>query len=365
MPECRYCEFACDTETSIREHLFEEHDRDELGRIDTKRVEQYVTEHGLDESTAESDKGENADQPSQSLDRASFGPAQRESVLDHGRWEMDDVRALSTDEIIANLERLGIEISEKRFREQASDVDMVQTLSDEWLDREGVEAPGYDADFAWMAATVLWERWAPNIPCAERVHDLIEEGRTLADEGELAEACDRWLTAWEFVTAVTPEDATSLEDAQRHLPAIYSLEAVLRDLHRNLAVVGDDDPAYHERRVEFCRAVPERFPDADREFRRDFGHAVAESLAELGRDDDSRAAYEKVIEEFPDDPWAPAELADSLWREAPDEATETDFEHATELYREALDRGVGQPEQVRDRLDEVEQRLDDVGPVDE
>jgi len=34
----------------IRKHLYEDHESDELGRIDTKRVEQYIDDHDLEES---------------------------------------------------------------------------------------------------------------------------------------------------------------------------------------------------------------------------------------------------------------------------------------------------------------------------
>ena len=47
MVECRYCEQTFEQESALREHLYEDHERDELSRIDRKRVEQYVDEHGL------------------------------------------------------------------------------------------------------------------------------------------------------------------------------------------------------------------------------------------------------------------------------------------------------------------------------
>ncbi len=42
MPECRYCESQFEAEQSLRQHLYWSHERDELGRIDRKRVEQFL-----------------------------------------------------------------------------------------------------------------------------------------------------------------------------------------------------------------------------------------------------------------------------------------------------------------------------------
>jgi len=45
MPDCPYCERSFADESEIRKHLYEDHESDELGRIDTKRVEQYIDDH--------------------------------------------------------------------------------------------------------------------------------------------------------------------------------------------------------------------------------------------------------------------------------------------------------------------------------
>lgn len=42
MPDCRYCEQSFESESDYRTHLYHEHDREELGRIDERRVEQSL-----------------------------------------------------------------------------------------------------------------------------------------------------------------------------------------------------------------------------------------------------------------------------------------------------------------------------------
>lgn len=44
MSECKYCEQQFDTEQALRHHLYWDHKRDTLGRIDRKRVEQFLAD---------------------------------------------------------------------------------------------------------------------------------------------------------------------------------------------------------------------------------------------------------------------------------------------------------------------------------
>jgi len=114
--------------------------------------------------------------------------------------------------------------------------------------------------------------------------------------------CEQWLSAWEIIVAVTPDDITTIEAADDHLPNVLSLEAFLRSLDNDLATLAADDPTYHERRLEFCREVCTQFPDAPDEFLLDFRHFVADSLTALGRVTESRSEFETLIRDYPEDP---------------------------------------------------------------
>jgi len=173
------------------------------------------------------------------------------------RWELHDVQALSTEEIRDKLAEHGIDTTEASFRDRAAEVDSAMALADQWEDDHDVDASGYDQDFIWMAAEVFWSRWASDLPYRERIYDLVQEGRELREQGNDAEACQQWLTAWETIIAVTPEDITTIEAADDHLPNVLSLEPFLRSVDNDLAALAADDPTYHERRLEFCRgSVP-------------------------------------------------------------------------------------------------------------
>ena len=356
MVECRYCEQTFEQESALREHLYEDHERDELSRIDRKRVEQYVDEHGLGESGNE--EVQEASQPAHREQRIADTS---NGIHPADAWELSDVEALSTDEIVEKLADHGIETSKTMFRNRIENFNSATTLSEQWEAEYEVDVTGYDQDFIWMAAEVLWQHWAHDIPNKERIYDFVQEGRDLHEQGDRAEACDRWLTAWEYIVAVTSDEITTIDEADRKLPSFLSLEAFIRSLDSDLATVAQEDPAYHEHRLEFCQEVCERFPDAPDEFLLDFRHFVADSLAELDRTADSRAEFELLIEEYPEDPWAYKKLADSYWLEDPDELTREEMERTAELYRAALDADgpLERASIVAERCEEVEARLAD------
>lgn len=355
MADCPYCAHSFADESEIRKHLYEDHEYNELSRIDTKRVDQYVDEHDLQGS----DDDDTREQ--QVTDEAvrTVSTAGRHSGE---RWELHDVQALSTAEITDNLAEYGIDTTEASFRDRAAEVDSAMALADQWEDDHDVDASGYDQDFIWMAAEVLWRRWAPDLPNRERIYDLVQEGREFREKGNDAEACQRWLRAWEIIVAVTPDEMTTIEAADDHLPNVLSLEPFLRSVDSDLASLAADDPTYHERRLEFCREVCNQFPDAPDELLLDVRHAVADSLTEMGQQTDSRNELEALICDYPDDPWAYKKLADSYWFDGSDEPTGKEMERAVKLYQQALDteQSLERPSTVSDRLDDLERRLADV-----
>ncbi|MFC4989369.1 hypothetical protein [Saliphagus infecundisoli] len=52
MPDCRYCEQSFESESNYRSHLYHDHDREELGRIDERRVEQSLDSLTINNTSA-------------------------------------------------------------------------------------------------------------------------------------------------------------------------------------------------------------------------------------------------------------------------------------------------------------------------
>ena len=185
MSDCRYCEQTFEEETALREHLHETHERDELSRIDQKRVEQYVDEHGEEESNNDEDM-----EASQSIQGEQRTVDTSDDIYPADAWELSDVEALSTDKIVEKLADHGIETNETAFRNRIENCNSATALSEQWETEYAVDATGYDHDFIWMAAQVLWERWTPDVPNTERIFDFVQEGRDLREKGNRTAACE-------------------------------------------------------------------------------------------------------------------------------------------------------------------------------
>ena len=123
MPGCPYCGRSFERETAIREHFYVDHDREELGRIDTRRVEQYLRNHGVAEPEPATDLTEVGS------DFESAYEAVREML---SPWDPTnqshpaDVREMSTDAITDKLADLGIYSDRGQFRQQAEECETAQ-----------------------------------------------------------------------------------------------------------------------------------------------------------------------------------------------------------------------------------------------
>jgi len=130
---------------------------------------------------------------------------------------------------------------------------------------------------------------------------LIEEGyATFSPDAPFA-ACDRWIEGWNVLESVVVNGARSAGQFERK----YRLKKGFRDwlghFEQALGFAGDRRSEYHDRRVTFCRAVRERFPEEDCALILWFHAAEADSLMKLGREDEADRALTSAIERFPDE----------------------------------------------------------------
>jgi len=93
------------------------------------------------------------------------------------RWSFEEVRLMTTDGIIDKLASLNIPVNETSFLD-VKDHYSAEALAETWLSRHKCRATGFEADFVWMAATVLWERLAPDVINME----IFEETNSICQE---------------------------------------------------------------------------------------------------------------------------------------------------------------------------------------
>jgi hypothetical protein len=152
---------------------------------------------------------------------------------------------MSTEEIFARLNRLGVAVTPEEFRQAAQRHESAERLADEWRQRYPFHPEGrYDEDFIWMAATVLWKRLVSDRISFEQIDERMQEGYDLLEAHRVAEACDVWWHVWEWLKEkVTPERNTvaALDEAFRGMQSVYNW---CSDFHFELENAGVRDPAY-------------------------------------------------------------------------------------------------------------------------
>jgi len=118
------------------------------------------------------------------------------------RWDLEEIRLMSTEEIISRLRGFGIHFTEEKFLEDVKKFHSACDLAEHWWKIYRINAKGFDEDFPWMAATILWERLAPQVINTEKLDRMMQKGYGLLDEGKEVEACNLWLEIWEHLKKV-------------------------------------------------------------------------------------------------------------------------------------------------------------------
>lgn len=284
--------------------------------------------------------------------------AENESFADEELLHPDDLRELSTEEIVQWLRHFGITFDEGQFQENVQEFQSAEELAEHWRDIYPVTVSGYDEDFPWMAAMVLWERLAPDHPSSEHLDQMMQEGYDHREDGDIVEACRLWLDIWEHLEERFTDDMTTISDAdQRAFSGIQSLYNWCQDLAMALGNAGRDEPAFYERRIEYCRELCAQFPEEDTLLLGNMRRAVAESLVKLGRIEEGEAEFEALTDDYPEYSWGYVAWGD-LYRGDTRryEDVPADHERAAQLYRMALseDRDGHASEAARERLAELD-----------
>ncbi|MGH6820741.1 MAG: hypothetical protein ACREDU_07765, partial [Methylocella sp.] len=66
-------------------------------------------------------------------------------------WFTEEVRELSTKQIIRKLKGFGVEFTEMKFLKEVKQFNSAEDLAKHWKKNYPINAAGYDVDFIWMA----------------------------------------------------------------------------------------------------------------------------------------------------------------------------------------------------------------------
>ncbi len=273
-------------------------------------------------------------------------------------WSFEEIDSFSTDEIVSKLKAFGVPFETPRFREDVKKFYSGEELADHWWKEHSITATGFDRDFLWMAAAILWNRLAPEVPSSERLDDMMQQGyHLLEEEGtrkNVMEACNLWLEVWELLKPRFNADMKSIQDAERVFQGLQSLHNWCQDVEIELHNAGLEDPSFFEKRIQYCREFCEFFPNSDELLIHNMKRAEAEAHFALGREAEGDRLFEALIEQFPDNEWGYIGWGDAYaW---PILDRQRDTERAAKTYRMGLNSNVKDKEDLQDRLRELENK---------
>ena len=274
-------------------------------------------------------------------------------------WSYYEVDAMDSEEIIQNLKNMGITIDKERFLRDVERCRRAQDISEGWFQEFEVKAQGWDEDFPWFAAWVLWERMAPagNVPL-EYISDLYNEGVDYFIADDYENGCDVWLKVWENLKIKFQKwDCYDLDELNQWFRGMFFVSNLIEDLDMHLYSAGMRNKSYFQKRIDYNREFLALFLQADDDT---IGHrrrAVAESYARLGDHAKAESEFEKITQDRPHDPWGYIAWGDIYYSEY---LGNVDYDKAKGLYHKALAVSTDKDDimVVQERLEDLDGKMD-------
>jgi len=268
------------------------------------------------------------------------------------RWDLGEVRLMTTDGIIDKLASLNVPFDQTHFLRDARNHYSAEALGDAWLRRHECTATGFDKDFVWMAAIVLWERLAPDIVNVEMIDDEMQRGYALLEGGETSKACDLWLHVWELIKQKLTSKMTTVDLLDEIFSGTQSLSNWCDDFETELWNAGLKNPEYLRKRIRYCQESYTQFRDEDELTLGNFYRAEAESYWHLGEIETAQKKFKDLTDRYPNYAWGYINWADGYWLSPFDKAAPKDYGRAEALYLQALENSCSE-----DRPDIIERLI--------
>ncbi len=266
-------------------------------------------------------------------------------------WGTDEIRAFSTDQIVQKLRDFGVGFTKERFLKEAHDFYSACDLADHWRNIYPIKAKGFDVDFIWMAAIVLWERLAPDVINSEKLDDMMQDAYKMKDE---VATCTLWLEVWEHLKKRFTADMKSIDDAEEVFSGLQCLSNWCQDLEMELGNAARDDSSFYEKRIGYCQEFCRLFPESDSLILHNMKRAIAESYFGLGMIEEGDRSFESLIREFSDSAWGYIGWGDMHYTFRLNDAVPLNYEKARQIYQMAMGKDIEDEEHVVERLTELE-----------
>jgi len=278
-----------------------------------------------------------------------------EKIISSDFLGLDKVEALSTEDIIKKLRNLGVEFEKEQFLKDVHQFYSASELADGWEVLYHIKAEGQDWDFIWLAAVVLWDRFAPNVVNSEKIERLIKKGYDLLDEERVRKACDVWLETWDNLKALIPPNIKELEWVDGIIKTAYCMSDWNLDFAIYLYNAGLEDAEYYNKRAKYILDVLERVPDSNAHFIFNMKCELAETYFSLGREEKGEKLFEQIVEHYPGYSWGYIAWGDQY---SDIDSESYNYEKAKSLYELALQKSKTHKEDVLSRIQSLEEDKD-------
>ncbi len=247
--------------------------------------------------------------------RADPEPRRRRPVL-------ATARTLSDLELVEKLLPVFPNLDRETFRQLCAP----HVSAQEMVEGHGVDEPG-----PWLAATVLWERWAPDIPSFESIDDAMQAGYHAQDT---VKQCEIWLDVWSNLLALADRrriaELDRLDEMFAGTQCLYNwVQDVEMELGNGRQVI---DRFLGERR-RYCEEYLARFGEQKPEIDQNMRRAIAEVHNQSGDLETVDRLYRQWLTADPRWGWGWIAWADCHWLFTP---RERDFERGEEILRQGL-----------------------------
>lgn len=287
------------------------------------------------------------------LDRAVSGKFHRngdiqQHVAESGRPLRLHAAGMSDGDLLAKLRGLGVDADSEKLARLCDGA-----LSAEEVVSERLGLHDWDADWAWICLTELWQRWWPEKACLEFLDDKVQEGYDADERNDFVASSRIWLDAWSDVLRMC--DATgaeSIRDFDDRFPMTQSLFNWCQDLEMALQNGGVHDPELRVVRLEMAAEWLRRFSGEDELTTGNFRRALADSYFETGHQQKADELYQSWLDDDPAWGWGWIGWADCYTPYGPGKVQ--DYARAEQILRRGYAvTGVREAEHIAGRVADI------------